>query len=246
MEVAAVPAGGRRVEQPGGRAGHLDRGAGEGVTSRSTRSYSRPRPQETASAPAGTASATSRAWKYGRWVASHLCGTPSGNQAPPLGSLTDHRAQCGGTAAGSPPGTSAPRRRWCGGAVDLDLERPGDVDGGDAGAGGRYGDLFAGPRTASGRPAAESTTTSTAAGVPAIVARAGPTSGRTAPPASTRTTTTPPGGSAPTTSRTADGQSPVRCAASKTGPSSENRAQRNMSGNPSSPQPKPWSASSRR
>ena len=217
------------------------------VTSRSTRSYSRPRPQETASTPAGTASATSRAWKYGRWVASHLCGTPSGNQAPPLGSLTDHRAQCGAESRRVAAGNvrTAPSTVWrrpststSNGPATSTVAMPAPP--------AATGTSSPATLTASGRPAAESTTTSTAVGVPAIVARAGPTSGRTAPSASTRTTTTPAGGSAPMTSRTADGQSPVRCAASKTGPSSENRAQRNMSGSPSSPQPKPWSASSRR
>ena len=247
MEVSAVPAAGRRVEQPAGAQATSTVAPGTAVTSRSTRSYSRPRPQETASAPAGTASATSRAWKYGRWVASHLCGTPSGNHAPPLGSVTDHRAQCGAVnrrvAAGKV--RTAPWSMWRRPSTSTSNGPATSTVAMPAPPGGTRTSSPA-TVTVSGRLAAESTTTSTATGVPAMVPRAGPTRRLTSPAASTRTTTTPAGGSAPTTSRTADGQSPVRCTASKTGPSSENRAQRNTSGSASSPQPQPSSASSRR
>src|SRR6185312_340056 len=63
----------------------------------SARSNSSPRAATTCSGPAGTASSVVLAsvWKNGRSSASHLAGTPGANQAPPVASVTDHRAPCG-------------------------------------------------------------------------------------------------------------------------------------------------------
>ena len=49
------------------------------------------------SASAGTVRVTSWPWKNGRWWTSHFARTPSGNQAPPLASVTDQRTQLGGS-----------------------------------------------------------------------------------------------------------------------------------------------------
>src|SRR6478609_5857673 len=87
----------------------------------------------------------------------------------------------------------------------------------------RAATVSASPATtaATSRSTAASTTTSSGIGTPATTGRAGP-QWTSVPPSVTRTTTTPAGGAAPTTARTARGQSPVCSYAAKTSPSAAN------------------------
>ena len=211
------------------------------MTVRSTTANSRPRVHVTVSVLTGTVSVTSSAWKYGRPRTSHLRSIPSGNQAPPVASVTDQRAQraarnrseapaVGSTAAASD--TGAPSTVTDGAASTSTVATPAPPE----------ATVNASPATttATSRSTPESTTTSSGIGTPATTGRRGPWWTVT-PSAPTRTTTTPAGGSVPTTSRTACGQSPVSPYAAKTSPSAANRAQRNISIR-SSPQSQPRSA----
>ena len=182
-----------------------------GCTSSSVRSNSRPRVQTTCSDSAGTATVTSWPWKNGRWWTSHFASTPSGNQAPPLESVTDHRAHRGDESRSSAAadGRIAPST--------LNVSSPSTtVNTGSAPS--RSIVSIAAPRgpTRTSRPAtvsersastAESTTTSIATVCPAIAGRAGPMSARRPPPSSIRTTTMP-GGTLVADHRT-DGLRPV-------------------------------------
>ena len=81
------------------------------------------------SGPAGTASVTSWPWKNGRPWKSHLRGTPAGNQAPPVASVTDQRAQAGDVSrscaagAGRTTSTVSPATVIAGSAASTSMVR---------------------------------------------------------------------------------------------------------------------------
>ena len=145
VEVSAVPAGGCRVEQPAGGAGHLDRRAGDGG--------------DLALHPlvleAATAGDRERAGRHGQRDVAGMEVRPVGRVPlvrhavgePGAAARVGHRPP-GAVRRGQPQG----RRRegthsaveHVAAPVDLDLERPGHVDGGDARAAGRNADLLAG------------------------------------------------------------------------------------------------------
>src|SRR5690242_1603344 len=175
------------------------------VTVRSTTSNSRPRVQVTASVVDGTVSLTSSAWKNGRPRTSHLRSTPSGNHAPPVASVTDHRAQrsarsrnraLGVGATASASDTGAPSTVIAGGPSTSTVAIPAPTT------------VNASPATTTATSRSASTTTSSGVGTPATTGRGGP-QWTVTPPSRTRTTAMPAGGSVPTTARTACAQSPV-------------------------------------
>src|SRR5262249_28791850 len=152
-------------------------------------------------------------WKNGRWWMSHFGSTPSGNQAPPVASVTDHRAHHGedrrsqAAARGSTaPGTctvrSASRTVSTGSAASTSTVTT-------AAPSGATRSSRPATNRDSGASAAESTTTSIGTDRPVIAARAGPTSVHSRQSGSTRTTTTPAGAESPITELTAFAQSPV-------------------------------------
>src|SRR6478609_441723 len=194
-----------------------------GTTSRSTTPYSRPRVQVTVSAAAGTVSVTSSAWKNGRPRTSHLCSTPSGNHAPPVASVTDQRAQRGARRRSRAQAVARRAAASDTGSPSTVTGTPGRSTSMVATPAPRAATVSASPATtaATSRSTAASTTTSSGIGTPATTGRAGP-QWTSVPPSVTRTTTTPAGGAAPTTARTARGQSPVCSYAAKTSPSAAN------------------------
>ena len=152
-------------------------------------------------------SVTSSAWKNGRPRTSHLRSTPSGNHAPPVASVTDHRAQrcarsrsrapgIGETAAASD--TGSPSIVTSGGPSTSTVATPAPP----------AATVNASPATTAATSQSASTTTSNGIGTPATTGRGGP-QWTVIPPSRTRTTAMPDGGSVPTTSRTACSQSPV-------------------------------------
>ena len=184
-------------------------------------------------------------WKNGRSSESHLAGTPSANQAPPVPSVTDQRAPCAlssrsvAAAAGTTASIvhrAAPQVTTIGPAAST-VRSPAPWAGTGTSA----------PSTVTTRSrSAASSTTSICTVVPGTTGRAGPVRAVSPPSGPTVTSASPAGTSAPTAARTAPAQSPDLANSAKAGPRRANRAHRNMSGNASSPQPTPCSARIRR